>query len=486
MLKNWVWINWYTDSSEWAIKAWIEWKYLWTKEQNNVIREYFIQHAREILWAQESNEVVNEEVVEEHEVVVELNKEEISWRKYYNGVTAIVLAPINTFPEGTTLSIVPIKAKKDLNEIKEQLVEQQDEVTEESNVVAFDISFLYSWEEVQPVSGQTVQVTFNYGNHEKLSEANEDEEQELKVYHLNDKDGSGNKLEDISEVKVEEVEIVKNEEWELVVDAESFSVYTIVTQVAEWPKALEDQLANFKYGMISIARPDSLSGKYPDTLWFTIMDRNLWAEKTWAYTDLTTGSYWYHYQWWNNYWFISYTGLTDEYKTENKIYVNWKTEYSWNQFVWWSSNNTWMSWSNNDNLWTWGNKQWPCPEWWHVPTAEEWSKLLEFYVYENYPNNTGSLKDSDGYKWISNVDVASWFAHYFQIPFAGYRSYGDASVGGQGSYAYLWSSTPNGGNARSLGLDSSSVNANFNDNRASGLSVRCFKDTYNAHEIFIQ
>jgi hypothetical protein len=34
----------------------------------------------------------------------------------------------------------------------------------------------------------------------------------LKVYHLNDKDGSGNKVEDISEVKVEEVEIVKNEE----------------------------------------------------------------------------------------------------------------------------------------------------------------------------------------------------------------------------------------------------------------------------------
>jgi len=228
-----LWINWYTDSSEWAIKAWIEWKYLWTKEQNNIIREYFIQHAREILWAEESNEVVNEEVIEEPEVVVELNKEEISWRKYYNGVTAIVLAPVNTFPEGTTLSIVPIKTKKDLKEIKEQLVEQQDEVTEESNVVAFDISFLYSWEEVQPVSWQTVQVTFNYGNHEKLSEANEDEEKELKVYHLNDKDGSGNKVEDVSEVKVEEVEIVKNEEWELVVDAESFSVYTIVTQVKE-------------------------------------------------------------------------------------------------------------------------------------------------------------------------------------------------------------------------------------------------------------
>ena len=471
-------INRYTESSKWAIAAWIEWKYLWTKEQNNVIREYFIQHAREILCAQESNEVVNEEVVEESEVV-ELNKEEISWRKYYNGVTAIVLAPINTFPEGTTLSIVPIKAKKDLNEIKEQLVEQQDEVTEESNVVAFDISFLYSWEEVQPLSWQTVQVTFNYGNHEILSEANEDEEQELKVYHLNDKDGSGNKVEDISEVKVEEVEIVKNEEWELVVDAESFSVYTIVTQVAEWPKVLEDQLANFEYGMISIARPDSLSGKYSDTLWFTIMDRNLWAEKTWVYTDLTTGSYWYHYQWWNNYWFISYTGLTDEYKTGNKIDVSWKNEYSWNQFVWWSSNNTWMSWSNNDNLWTWDNKQWPCPEWWHVPTAKEWSQLLEFYVYENNPNNTGSLKDSDGYNWISNVvDVASWFAHYFQIPFAGRRNYRDAEVEDQGSKVYLWSSTPNNGSARSLTLDSSNVYADTTSFRAHGFSVRCFKNTY--------
>jgi hypothetical protein len=55
-----------------------------------------------------------------------------------------VLAPVNTFPEGTTLSITPIKAKKDLNEIKEQLVDQQDEVTEDSTVVAFDISFMFS------------------------------------------------------------------------------------------------------------------------------------------------------------------------------------------------------------------------------------------------------------------------------------------------------------------------------------------------------
>jgi hypothetical protein len=57
-----------------------------------------------------------------------------------------------------------------------------------------------------------VQVTFNYGNHEKLTEANENETEELKVYHLNDKDGSGNKVEDIKEVKVEAVETIKNEE----------------------------------------------------------------------------------------------------------------------------------------------------------------------------------------------------------------------------------------------------------------------------------
>ena len=471
-------INWYTDSSEWAIKAWIEWKYLWTKEQNNIIREYFIDHAREILWA-EKDVVEESENVEEIPEVVELNKEEISGKKYSNWVTVSVLAPINTFPEGTTLSIVPIKTKKDLKEIKEQLVEQQDEVTEESNVVAFDISFLYSWEEVQPVSWQTVQVTFNYGNHEKLSEANEDEEQELKVYHLNDKDGSGNKVEDISEVKVEAVDIVKNEEWELVVDAESFSVYTIVTQVAEeGPDALEDQLANFEYGMISIARPDSITAEW-NPEWFTIMDRNLGALEVWTWDN--SKAYWYHYQWGNNYGFNSIWDLSAGNKTWIKIDVSWSSTYSWNQFVWWESNSTWMSGSNNNDLWNWENRQWPCPDWWHVPTIEEWNQLLIYYAWYYTWNNMWDISlEWNPYKYVSwNSVFGSWFYNYFQIPFAGDRYYADAEVQHQGVGANLWSSTPCDENAAcNFYLSSSRVSADYYGRRANGFSVRCFKDDY--------
>ena len=260
-----LWINWYTDSSEIAVLAWIEWNYYGTKEQNNIIREYLISHALELLKKNVPSEDVVEEVTVEEAVSSEveltwLNEKEISWSKYYNGVVVNVLAPVKSFPEGTTLSITPIKKKNELKEIKEQLVDSQEQITEESTVVAFDISFLYSWEEVQPVTGQTVQVTFNYENHEWLTNAEQDEEKELKVYHLNDKDEEWNKVENISDVTLEEVEIVKNEEWELVVDAESFSIYTIVTQVAEeGPEAIGDQLANFEYWEISIANPASPS-----------------------------------------------------------------------------------------------------------------------------------------------------------------------------------------------------------------------------------
>ena len=41
-----------------------------------------------------------------------LNKKEIIWSGNYNNVNVEVYAPIGSFPEGTTLSIVPIKTKK--------------------------------------------------------------------------------------------------------------------------------------------------------------------------------------------------------------------------------------------------------------------------------------------------------------------------------------------------------------------------------------
>ena len=75
---------------------------------------------------------------------------------------------------------------------------------------------------------------------------------------------------------------------------------------------------------------------------------------------------------------------------------------------------------------------------------------------------------------------------YFKLPFAGDRSYYDASLNDQGSYGYYWSSSPNSASsniARDLYLGSSSVDASYLSNRAYGLSVRCFKDSYVAPSI---
>ena len=71
--------------------------------------------------------------------------------------------------------------------------------------------------------------------------------------------------------------------------------------------------------------------------------------------------------------------------------------------------------------------------------------------------------------------------NYFKLPFAGYRYYGSASLYDLGSYGFYWSSSPSSASskyARRLYLGSSNVDADDYDNRADGLSVRCFKDSY--------
>ena len=469
VIANKLWIDWEKEKWDYAILAWVEWEYIWSSEQNTQIKEYLIEHANEIVNGSEEVVEPEESVKSVEQEVIELNKEEIKGFKYYNGVTVNVSAPVESFPEGTTLSITPIKKAAELKEIKEQLVEQQDEVTEESNLVAFDISFIYNNEEVQPVENKSVEVTFNYWNHEAFSQAEENEEQEIKVYHLNDKDEDWNK----QEVTVEEIEIVKTEEWKLTVDAESFSVYTIVTQVAEeWPNAIEDQLANFVYGQISIEDPD-----HP-WQWITIMDRNLGASMTWAWADADPRSYGYHYQWWNNYWFdSSKTVLDDWYLGYGQINVpEWTTGYYNKKYR--TGNPDWMT-TNRASLWGWNWVQGPCPEGWHVPSAIEWSHLLEYYVgYYNKKYGSNLQLDWNSYKSIFNEDFSSDFSNFFALSYVGMRSFNNSSLSSTGTNWAFWSSTLWGNWGYELNISKSSVNSNGQYHTAVGLSVRCFKDNY--------
>ena len=71
--------------------------------------------------------------------------------------------------------------------------------------------------------------------------------------------------------------------------------------------------------------------------------------------------------------------------------------------------------------------------------------------------------------------------NFFRLPFAGFRNYSNASIYDQGFNGYYWSSSPysaGSDSARFLYLTSSDVGANSDGYRASGYSVRCFKDSY--------
>jgi hypothetical protein len=110
----------------------------------------------------------------------------------YDKVVVNVEAPAGTFPEGTYANIRPIVSTTKLDEIKGQISEEDKTVSQESEVVAFDITFMYKLSdgteiELQP-KDNTVKVTFNYEDNEDIAKADKNDNQEVKVFHLEDKD----------------------------------------------------------------------------------------------------------------------------------------------------------------------------------------------------------------------------------------------------------------------------------------------------------
>ena len=194
----------------------------------------------------------------------------------------------------------------------------------------------------------------------------------------------------------------------------------------------------------------------------TILDRNLWATQTWtscsAYNNWACG---YFFQRWNNYWFGNPLNKTETTRVDTTIYSR-VNPYVGDTFIQWNSNRSSI---NNTNLrwWAWDTKssrpnpdymrQWPCPQWYHVPTYGELD-TLKMLAWNNWKFvNTG-----------------------FFIPFAGNRGM-NTSLYYLGGDAYLWSSSPNGSTTRYLGLNSNG-NANMNGHpRVNAYSLRCFKDT---------
>jgi len=208
---------------------------------------------------------------------------------------------------------------------------------------------------------------------------------------------------------------------------------------------------------------------------FTIMDRNLWATESWTWSN----SYGYYYQRWNNYWFQNTGELTNtssdlvdasgygpnNYYLSSTFITRSSSLYRWdssdNQNLWWWSGD--MTISRLD--WTDEDRQWSCPEWYHIPSTLEWKAVREIWCTQ---------------KMGASATCSNWsdFRDDLSLPFAGYRYYSSAGVFNQGTNGNYWSSSRYNANyAYVLYFGSTALGPQDYDRRANGFSVRCFKNS---------
>ncbi|MBQ9554258.1 hypothetical protein IJU97_04890 [bacterium] len=176
---------------------------------------------------------------------VQLNSEIITGSATYSGVVVKVSAPVESFPEGTVLKIKNVKQDKSIKTKEDVLLEQVEEIGEDTTKVSFDISFIYNGFEVQPVEGKNVSVVFDYENNEEFKKAAEDKNIDLVVYHVENNEEKVEKIDikTVEEVK-REVKQDLTEEYKEVIEenhegdanvgivANEFSVYTLTITVS--------------------------------------------------------------------------------------------------------------------------------------------------------------------------------------------------------------------------------------------------------------
>ena len=239
----------------------------------------------------------------------------------------------------------------------------------------------------------------------------------------------------------------------------------------------------------------------------TIMDRNLWADVAWTWEE----SYWYFFQRWNNHWFQ----LNSEIKTWTELVSREESMQYWPdnwydsdvQFVVLEELNRIVDYNNynylaslNDNLrwWSWdseivnrmweyvidqfrwdtGNprteRQWPCPEWFHVPSFWEIHKLFKLWIDIKYPDD---IEKKEHVRWMSMWggwnQIWREFSNDLLLPMAWWiRFDGKATPHDQESEWFYWMSSP----GRFLNFHSYMIVEYAESYRAATFPVRCFKN----------
>lgn len=144
----------------------------------------------------------------------------------------------------------------------------------------------------------------------------------------------------------------------------------------------------------------------PDTVWSKTITYN-GQSYTLAWSDLP----WEYYWWWN-------IPSIDDKGSD----IPWTPE--WNE-------ETATYGKINNNLWWWGNdnesnhrwldlnnitdRQWPCPDWWHVPSAWEWKEVIIAWCHLS----SNECQESDFVNGSSDIIriSKSWLGHSFMEDF---------------------------------------------------------------------
>jgi prepilin-type N-terminal cleavage/methylation domain-containing protein len=183
--------------------------------------------------------------------------------------------------------------------------------------------------------------------------------------------------------------------------------------------------------------------------WYTISACNVWTSIASTNYD---NWYWELFQWWNNEWIRSAAMNT----TPVSVTSTWSTYNGNGYFI--NSSEEWEL-SQNDNLWwntPWSDldRKWPCEEWYHVPTQDEWNWLHTAWWW--------------GSAWTTMRSV-------LRLPASWNRYWVAGNYYWLWNYWQYWSSTPDGTYSSYFVISSTNVTT-LSAPRAYWFAVRCFKN----------
>jgi uncharacterized protein (TIGR02145 family) len=200
---------------------------------------------------------------------------------------------------------------------------------------------------------------------------------------------------------------------------------------------------------------------------YIIMDRNLWATNAYNWEEESKDvsvkietRRWNYYQWWRN--------TTDWTNGSSSWNYDWQNPQ--NDNAWWNTIDT-PFWINKTA------RQWPCPSGRHIPSTGEWDILFQTWCKNRqWMSCVISLWSASTWTNLWWKATLANFKNDLKLPFAGRHDGSNGSVLDQGLNGDYWSSSPTDADARGLYFYSSDVRPQCNNRRASGLSVRCFKN----------